>query len=79
MKVETVFVLLKIWSVFLHHICFALFKHLGTVLDPILYISQLDDEIEGKWGISVVEIDYGNVDCKKTLQTALNDLIITLN
>ncbi|XP_039272158.2 uncharacterized protein LOC120346474 [Styela clava] len=40
---------------------------------------NLDDEIEGKWDISVVEIYYGSVDCKKTLQTALNDLNITLN
>nr|XP_039267221.1 uncharacterized protein LOC120342458 isoform X2 [Styela clava] len=39
----------------------------------------LDDEIEGKWDISVVEIYYGSVDCKKTLQTALNGLNITLN
>nr|XP_039255936.1 uncharacterized protein LOC120332699 [Styela clava] len=43
------------------------------------FFDDFDDEIEGKWGISVVEIDYGSVDCKKTLQTALNDSNITLN
>nr|XP_039256028.1 uncharacterized protein LOC120332779 isoform X2 [Styela clava] len=43
------------------------------------FFDDLDDEIEGKWDISVVEIDYGSVDCKKTLQTALNHLNITLN
>ncbi|XP_039271911.2 uncharacterized protein LOC120346275 [Styela clava] len=43
------------------------------------FFDDLDDEIEGKWCISVVEIDFGSVDCKNTLQTALNDLNITLN
>nr|XP_039271911.1 uncharacterized protein LOC120346275 [Styela clava] len=43
------------------------------------FFDELDDEIEGKWCITVVEIDFGSVDCKNTLQTALNDLNILLN
>ncbi|XP_077970299.1 uncharacterized protein LOC120327130 [Styela clava] len=43
------------------------------------FFDDLDDEIEEKWGISVVEIDYGSVDCKKQLQIALSDLNIQLN